>query len=268
MSELRDASRCAVGRRLVALGGRLASEGAAQVGERFTDVPEADALLRSSPEAFLIGVLFTQGIPAERAWAGPYLLQQRLGHLDLRRLSAERATVAAAVARPPALHRFKVTVAAWISDMAERLLHEWEGSAACMWADRPTALELRRRLEEYPGIGRKKAAMAVELLARVFGADIREMEGGTVAYDTQVRRVFLRAGLVDSDTPDEIERAARTASPDAPGSIDLPVWLIGRQWCRPRDPLCDECWLADVCPRLTDRNVVGVGARTKARGLR
>lgn len=262
---MRDASRRAVGRRLVALGGRLASEGAAQVGEHFTDIAEADALLRSSPEAFLIGVLFTQGVPAERAWAGPYLLRQRLGHLDLRRLATEREAVAAAVARPPALHRFKVTLAAWISDMAERLLRDWDGSAARLWADRPTALELRSRLEEFPGIGRKKAAMAVELLSRVFGADIREMEGGTVAYDTQVRRVFLRAGLVDVDSPDEIDRAARKASPAAPGSIDLPVWLIGRQWCRPRDPLCDECWLADVCPRLTGRHVVGVGARTKVR---
>lgn len=245
----------------MALGGRLASEGAAQVGERFTDLEAADELVRCSPEAFLIGVLFTQGIPAERAWAGPYLLSQRLGHLDLRRLATERDAVAAAVAQPPALHRFKNTVAGWISDMAAMLLDRWDGSAARLWADHPSAAELRRRLEEFPGIGRKKAAMAVELLVRCFDASVCDLSGGTVAYDTHVRRVFLRSGLVDSDTPDEVDRAAREASPASPSTIDLPAWLIGRQWCRPTDPHCDECWLANECPRLTGRTVPGVGAR-------
>lgn len=261
MGDAQLKSRRAVGRRLVALGGRLASEGAAQVGERFTDMEAADQLVRCSPEAFLIGVLFTQGIPAERAWAGPYLLAQRLGHLDLRRLATEREAVAAAVAQRPALHRFKITVAAWISDMAALLLERWGGSAATLWADHPSAIELRRRLEQFPGIGHKKAAMAVELLVRCFGAEVCELAGGTVAYDTHVRRVFLRSGLVDADTPDEVDRAAREASPASPSAIDLPVWLIGRQWCRPTDPHCDECWLARECPRLTTRSVTGVGAR-------
>lgn len=256
-------SRAAVGRRLATIGGRLASEGVAQVGGAFTDLPEADALVRSEPNAFLLGVLFTQGIPAERAWAGPYLLRQRLGHLDLVRLAADRAAVAEAVARPPALHRFKVTLAGWISDAAQILLERYGGSAEAIWRDRPTAAELMTRLQEFPGIGRKKAAMAVELLSRCYGAEVCALEGGTVAYDTHVRRVFLRSGLIDADTPAEVDRAAREAWPQAPGRLDLPAWLIGREWCRPRDPLCDECWLGDVCPRLVERSVPGVGARRR-----
>lgn len=258
-----DEAREAVGRRLVEIGRRLATEGAAQVGERFTDHPEADALIRDSPDAFLIGVLFTQGIPAERAWAGPYLLRQRLGHLDLRRLAVERDAVAAAVAAAPALHRFKNTLGGWISDMAQRLVEDWGGSAANLWADRPSAAELRDRLEAFPGIGHKKAAMAVEILSRCFGASVCDPAGGTVAYDTQVRRVFLRSGLVDEDSVSEVERAAREASPAAPGTVDLPAWLIGRQWCRPRDPRCDECWLGESCPRHVDRSVEGVGVRPR-----
>jgi len=245
------------------LGGRLASEGAVQVGEAFTDVPEADELVRTCPEAFLLGVLFTQGIPAERAWAGPYQLRERLGHLDLRRLASEREAVAEAVARPPALHRFTVTLAGWISDTAGLLIERYGGRAASVWEDRPSADVLATRLMEFPGIGRKKAAMAVELLARCFGVDVCELESGTVAYDTHVRRVFLRSGLVDRDTPGEVARAAAEANPEAPGRLDLPAWLIGRQWCRPHAPACDECWLGDVCPRLTDRSVPGVGARTR-----
>jgi uncharacterized HhH-GPD family protein len=254
-------SREAVGRRLVSLGDRLLAEGAAQVGGAFTDIPEADALLRSSPEAFLLAVLFTQGIPAERAWAGPYLLRERLGHLDLRRLATERDAVAEAFARPPALHRFKRTVPGWISDAAARLLECWGGRASAIWEDDPTAIELMERLASFKGIGRKKSAMAVELLTRTFGVHVRELEGGTVAYDTHVRRVFLRSGLVDRDTRAAVERAAAEASPAAPGRLDLPAWLIGRQWCRPVSPDCGACWLADVCPRYTGRTVRGVGER-------
>jgi uncharacterized HhH-GPD family protein len=235
-----------------------------QVGGAFTDDASADALVRTSPEAFLIGVLFTQGVPAERAWAAPYLLRERLGHLDLRRLAVEREAVEEAVARPPALHRFKHTVPGWISDAAQRLLDCWGGSAASIWADEPTAVELMERLARFQGIGRKKAAMAVELLTRVFGVRVRELEHGTVAYDTHVRRVFLRSGLVDRDTPADIDRAAAAAYPDAPGRLDLPAWLIGRQWCRPLGPDCDACWLADECPRLTTRSVQAVGARPRS----
>jgi uncharacterized HhH-GPD family protein len=254
-------AREAVGRRLAELGERLAAEGVAQVGGAFTDLPEADALVRSSPEAFLLAVLFTQGIPAERAWAGPYLLRERLGHLDLRRLAMERAAVEEAVARPPALHRFKRTLPGWISDAAERLLTCWGGRASAVWEDAPTAVELMERLTAFRGIGRKKAAMAVELLTRCFGVRVLELERGIVAYDTQVRRVFLRSGLVDRDTPADVERAAAEAYPRAPGRLDLPAWLVGRQWCHPRAPECGLCWLGDICPRFTDRSVEGVGAR-------
>ena len=37
----------------------------------------------------LSGVLFDQGIPAERAWAAPYLLRQRMGHLDPARIARD-----------------------------------------------------------------------------------------------------------------------------------------------------------------------------------
>jgi uncharacterized HhH-GPD family protein len=256
-------SRAAVGRELAAYGQELASAGAVQVGGAFTDMPEADALVKASPEAFLIGVLFTQGIPAERAWAAPYLLRDRLGHLDLARLANERQSVAEAVARTPALHRFKRTLPGWVSDAAERVITCYGGRASRIWDDEPTAIELMERLAAFRGIGRKKAAMAVELLSRCMGVRVRDLEGGTVAYDTQVRRVFLRSGLVDRDTRSDVERAAAEVLPAGPGRLDLPAWLIGRRWCRPVGPLCDECRLADVCPRLIGRTVAGVGARPR-----
>jgi hypothetical protein len=58
----------------------------AEVGAAtFTPHPEANALIINNPFAFLLAVIFDQGIPAERAWRAPYDMMQRLGHLDPQR---------------------------------------------------------------------------------------------------------------------------------------------------------------------------------------
>ncbi len=250
---------------LAAFGRELSDSGAAQVAGAFTDMPDADELIKASPNAFLLGVLFTQGVAAERAWAGPWLLRQRLGHLDLVRLADDREAVDAAICESPALHRFTHTVAGWISDAAARLLACYEGDASRIWEPGSSVAEVSERLSLFRGIGRKKAAMAVEILRRHFGIPLSGADEGTVAYDVHVRRVFLRSGLTLRDSPEEVRAAAAFAYPGSPGTLDLPAWLIGRQWCRPVVPRCEECRLGEVCPRRVWMNVEGVGARTGAR---
>ena len=118
---------------LLAYGRELEAAGAAQVGGAFTGDASADALLESSANAFLLGVLFTQGIPAERAWAGPWELQQRLGTLDVGYLADHPDEVRAAFQRPPMLHRFKETLPRWVCSAAQRLIAEYHGDAANIW---------------------------------------------------------------------------------------------------------------------------------------
>lgn len=248
---------------LVAYGRELESQGAAQVGGAFTSDGAANALIESSPNAFLLGVLFTQGIPAERAWAGPYLLSERLGTLDLDFLASQPEAVRAAFQQPPMLHRFKETLPAWVSSAAERLLADYGGDARNVWPAGREVIDVVERLSAFRGIGRKKAVMAAEILTRHFGVELAGRERGQVAYDVQVRRVFLRTGLVDVDTREAIEAAAVAACPEAPGTLDLPAWLVGRETCRPSAPDCERCRLGRVCPRLIERNVVGVGARKR-----
>lgn len=250
-----------VTRRLVEFGRELEASGAAQVGGSFTGEATSDELLASSPNAFLIGVLFTQGIPAERAWAGPARLGERLGTLDLRHIAEHPELVRDAVQQQPMLHRFKETLPRWIVACAQLLLDQYQGDASNIWPAGDHVLDVTQRLDAFPGIGRKKAVMAVEILTRHFGVKLAGRECGQVAYDVQVRRVFLRAGLVTTDTREEVEAAAARACPESPGTLDLPTWLVGREWCRPRAPRCEVCRLGDVCPRLTQRFVAGVGVR-------
>ncbi len=246
---------------LLSFGRELEAQGAAQVGGSFSGNADADALIESSANAFLLGVLFTQGIPAERAWSGPFELLARLGTLDLAYLAQNPVAVREAFQRPPMLHRFKETLPRWICAAADRLVSEYSGNAENLWPAGAHVLEVTERLSAFEGIGRKKSVMAVEILTRHFGVELVGRECGQVAYDVQVRRVFLRSALVAEDTREAIEAAAEESCPDAPGTLDLPAWLVGREWCRPRAPRCDSCRLGAVCPRLVDRQVIGVGAR-------
>ncbi len=249
---------------LLTYGRELERSGAAQVGGSFSGRPEADALIESSPNAFLLGVLFTQGIPAERAWSGPYELGARLGTLELSFIAENPESVRRAFQAPPMLHRFKETLPRWVCSAAQRLIRDYEGSAERIWAPGSHVLEVTERLSAFDGIGRKKSVMAAEILVRHFDIELAGRECGQVAYDVQVRRVFLRSGLAEVDSREAIEAAAAAWCPDAPGTLDLPAWLIGRETCRPKAPLCDSCRLAEVCPRLVERQVVGVGARYSA----
>jgi uncharacterized HhH-GPD family protein len=251
----------AVGREIVAFGRELEAQGAAQAGG-FSGDARADALLEADPNAFLFGVLFTQGIPAERAWAGPFALLQRLGSIEPRFLAEHAEAVRAAFQAPPMLHRFKETLPRWVVSAGRRLAEEYDGEASRIWPDGAHVLQVTERLSAFDGIGRKKAVMAVEILTRHFGVALAGRECGQVAFDVQVRRVFLRSGLADEDSLEAIEAAAARACPESPGTLDLATWLIGRDWCRPKAPRCDECRLGAVCARRVELTPVGVGART------
>lgn len=256
-----DGRQLAVALALAAYGRELEASGAAQIGSSFSGNADADRLIETDPNAFLLAVLFTQGIPAERAWSGPFLMRERLGTLDVSYLAANPEAVRAAFQQAPMLHRFKETLPRWICSAAQRLLDEYGGDASAMWPRGSSVIEVTERLASFDGIGRKKAVMAVEILVRHFGIELEGRECGQVAYDVQVRRVFLRSGLADNDSREAIESAARAACPEAPGTLDLPAWLIGRETCRPKAPKCDECRIGDVCPRLVKLSVEGVGAR-------
>ena len=257
-----------VARELLRLGESLEHSGDAQVGGSFTGEAVADELIERSANAFLLGALFTQGIPAERAWMAPLRLLERLGTLDPEWLAQHPDEVRAAVQAPPMLHRFKETLPRWISSTAEKLVVEYGGDASAIWPEGDHVIEVTERLSQFPGIGRKKAVMMVEILTRHFGVALLGRERGQVAYDVHVRRVFLRSGLVDVDSREAIEAAAARACPQAPGTLDLPAWLVGRDTCRPKAPRCDECRLGAVCPRLVDRQAEGVGARTETGATR
>ncbi len=238
---------------LLAFGEELDAIEASRLTTVLTNDPPANELLVTDPWGFLAGVICDYQMPADRAWATPYRLAQRLGGWSVGLVASRPEDVHRAFLGPPAIHRFPNQTTSFIVDGARRVIEDYGGDAAAVWNDAPTARELQARLVRFKGISQKKAAMAVEILYAQLGVDIRDMAGSDIAYDVHVRRVMLRTGLADRDHVGHMVDAARAAHPERPGALDLPMWEIGRTWCHKRDPECGACVIAPVCPKHVDR---------------
>jgi len=101
----------------------------------------------------------------------------------------------------------------------------------------PQTMEL---LLELPGVARKTANV---VLAHAFGINMG------VTVDTHVKRLSQRLGLTKHPDPIRIERDLMLLLPQH----DWENWSIrlvyhGRAVCNARNPACDICELADLCP--------------------
>ena len=100
--------------------------------------------------------------------------------------------------------------------------------------------EARAYLTSLPGVGVKTANV---LLLFSFGRE-------AFPVDTHILRVAKRLGLVPGGA--DLSRAALLLEPHVPEGEHVPIHLnmirLGREICRPRNPLHAECPLLPVCP--------------------
>ncbi|MCG6121243.1 MAG: endonuclease III [Microvirga sp.] len=96
----------------------------------------------------------------------------------------------------------------------------------------------REALEALPGVGRKTAAVVVNV---AFGES-------TIAVDTHIFRVAHRIPLAIAKTPDAMEAALTTIVPEV-FRRHAHHWLIlhGRYICKARRPECQRCPIIDLC---------------------
>jgi uncharacterized HhH-GPD family protein len=132
-------------------------------------IPDADALLDRDPLALLIGMALDQQIPMEKAFAGPYVLAERMGvdHLDATDIANHPPeTFAKMFIGPPAIHRFPGAMAGRVQDLARRLVSDYDGRADTVWLGATSGAELHARLAALPGFGAQKARIFVALLGK------------------------------------------------------------------------------------------------------
>src|SRR4051812_46644133 len=111
-----------------------------------------------------------------------------------------------------------------------------------------------------PGVGRKTANLVLILAHR--SAD-------NICVDTHVHRIANRLGWIATRTPEETEQAlyAATARRWWP-LINLYLVTWGQNVCRPVYPLCPQCVLVDVCPKIGVTKVGKLVRRTGGGGQR
>ncbi len=190
-------------------------------------------------------------MPAERAWLAPFILRERLGHFDPKKIAEAVGAVPEAVQGEPKLHRYVNKMPRWVVRAARRVIKRYGGDASAIWSDNPTADILQKRFDDFLGIAQKKAAMAVEILERDLGVPVRNLERSDIAYDVHIRRVFL-ARLADRDERDHMIAVAQSFT--RLGRVRLTCHVtIGRGWCHPGVPDCASCPLTEVCPKEIER---------------
>jgi uncharacterized HhH-GPD family protein len=171
----------------------------------------ADALLATDPFALLVGMLLDQQFPMERAFAGPYVITQRLGidRLDAAAVAdADPEAFATLMAGPPAVHRYHRNMAARVQALAAYIVGTYGGDAGAIWRDVADGRELFARLRALPGFGDQKARIFVALLGKQFGVRPPGWEQAAGDYATPGSRRSA-ADVVDEVTLQEVREHKR-----------------------------------------------------------
>ena len=105
--------------------------------------------------------------------------------------------------------------------------------------------EVPRTMNEILTLGGVARKTANVVLGNAFGI------ASGVVVDTHVSRLSQRLGLTKNKTPEKIEKDLQKLVPEKDW-VMFPHWLIthGRQICIARKPLCSQCVLNDICPRI------------------
>jgi uncharacterized HhH-GPD family protein len=136
---------------------------------------DADELLAKDPLALLIGMLLDQQIPLEKAFAGPYVLKERLGgQLDAAQIAGyEPEAFAALCSVPPAIHRFPRAMAARVQTLCKIVIDDYAGDAGAVWETAKDGQDLLKRLAALPGFGKQKAQIFLALLGKQRGVAVK-----------------------------------------------------------------------------------------------
>jgi len=135
----------------------------------FTDDPKACELLAKDPFALLVGFAIDQQVPVPKAFAGPYVLKQRVGTLDPKKLA--QMDLAEAFSTTPAIHRFPGSMAKRVQELAHVVAEDYGGDASRIWRDASDSAELKKRIGSLPGFGDMKIKSLGAVLANQFGVE-------------------------------------------------------------------------------------------------
>ena len=226
----------------------------------FTGVPEIDSKIndiKNYPHLFVLACLMDRQVKAEKAWKIPYLVCRDLcnGDFSFNRLPDLSLEEVAYYFENEGLHRFNNDMAKIFVSAVKKINKEYNGDASLIWEGENSSAEIIFRFLQFDGCGIKIASMATNLLHRIFGINYTDYSALDISPDIHVRRVFYRLGLIDNINDDNsaisVIYKARSLHPTFPGIFDKCCWNIGREYCHPSTPQCDDCKLTTICKKRT-----------------
>ena len=150
--------------------------------------------------------------------------------------------------QPEPLHRFvdKMTDCFYLA--VQKIEKVYDGNATAIWSKNPSSAEVVYRFLQFDGVGPKIGTMAANILARDFKIPFSDYTAIEISADVHIRRVFGRLGLCASNASvEQIIYKAKALYPSFPGMMDFPCWDIGRNWCKPENPKCNDCYMHNLC---------------------
>ena len=171
----------------------------------FTDDPAACKLLAEDPFALLVGFAIDQQVPVQKAFAGPYVLRQRVGTLDPG--SSPTLDLAGGVPEQPAIHRFPGAMADRVRELAAVVAEDYGGDASRIWNEAADTADLTRRIGALPGFGKMKVTALGSVLSKQFGVKAAEP------------LVPAHACLGGVDSPEALHATRRRSGSTKPSSV-------------------------------------------------
>jgi len=220
----------------------------------FVENEEANAFLNdlgTYPHAYVLACLMDRQIKAERAWIIPFKVYKEFGSFSIDSLTNISLTELIEFFNKKKLHRFNDQMAEIFYLGIHDIVNKYKGNASNIWSGIPSSSSVVYKFLEFKGSGIKISTMAANILARQFRIPFSDFYSIDISPDVHIKRVMKRMGLIPPDANnDMIIYKARELNPDFPGIIDFSCWEIGRNWCKPKAPLCSECIINSDCKKI------------------
>jgi len=220
----------------------------------FTKEKEVDKILNdidNYPHQFVLACVMDRQIKAERAWKIPYSISKNINDFSFFGFLKLSENDLLKIFQENSLHRFNAIMAKYFFNAIQKIHTDYKDNVSLIWKENLPSATIVRRFLQFDGIGIKIATMATNILAREFKIPMKDKIYIDISPDVQVKRVFTRLGLISKNSSnDELIFCARELNPSYPGIFDLSAWEIGRNWCRPQNPSCNNCYLNELCPKI------------------
>ena len=203
------------------------------------------------PQAYVLACLMDRQIKAERAWAIPYRIKNIIGSFEINNLAGISLDKYKDIFNTNKLHRYNDTMAGIFYSAVNDIKVKYSGDASQIWSNKPSSAKVVYEFLQFKGGGKKIATMAANILARQFKVPLSDYYSIDISPDVHILRVMRRTGLVSTNADlDSVIYKARELNPAFPGIIDFSCWEIGRKWCRPKKPNCNDCIIKADCKMI------------------